>query len=200
MDRDSWVILDNLFNQTDLPGEPYFGENEDTLATQVDVDNQAAANLRKVSKEFKPHLVALPDVEKVNPPNITRLRAEQLLDIKRSPTDWACKHVTLLEIPQQLVGYRPGRKSVVITNCSANVLIGSSRLDLLENEAGTGPITNKYITVYSSGSSESASVSIETEGPIWANAALGTTCEIFENFWDMNREQNAETIAKRLED
>lgn len=200
-DRDKWPILDNIFNQIDLPGEPYYGLNEDTLGTQVDVDEQAGKNLRIMLKDVKSREVSkLPDVERVNPPNLTRLRAEQLLDIKRVPTDWAPKHVTLSEQPQQLFAYRPGRKNVIIANASAILLVGNDRLNLLPNEAGTGPVTNKYFTINSTGTTASGTLTLETEGPIWVYCAtLGATCDCFETFWDMHRQENAEKIIGNLD-
>lgn len=116
-----------------------------------------------------------------------RLIAEQLVNLKRSATDWVVNTVTFESstVAQQLAGRRPLRDTVLIFNASATTTIGNAR--------------NSLVNTTNLGLASGASLAIETEGPVWATATQGTTVVVLESFWDIRKIADVvEEIRARL--
>lgn len=115
-----------------------------------------------------------------------RLVGEQLINLKRQPTDWEPTTVTFQSAnPQLLTGRRPLRDTVAIFNASANVVISVTA-------AGSG--TNKNFTL-----APGASFELDDEGPVWGTAVAGTTVVVVETFYDVRKMAAVvEEIASRL--
>ena len=104
-----------------------------------------------------------------------RIIVERLVDLKRSATDWAPRTVTFSGKPMLLCGRRTLRDSVTIFNGSATVTLAGTQVDLEQD-------TDRVMTL-----SANQSVTVEIEGPVWANAAAGTTLQLFEAYYDTRK-------------
>lgn len=115
-----------------------------------------------------------------------RLIGEQLINLKRSPTDWEVNTVTFQNTqPTLLTGRRPLRETVLLFNGSANVTIA-----VTANNTAT---TKNFVLA------SGAAVAIDTEGPVWGTAVAGTTVVVMETFYDVRKMAAVvEEIARRL--
>ena len=104
-----------------------------------------------------------------------RIIVERLVDLKRSATDWAPRTVTFSGKPMLLCGRRTLRDSVTIFNASAAVTLAGTQVDLEQD-------TDRVMTL-----GANQSVTVEIEGPVWANAAAGTTLQLFEAYYDARK-------------
>jgi len=111
--------------------------------------------------------------EKTPPPTLAeRIAAEQLLTLKRSPTDWEPRQVTIGgQEATQVCGRRVFRDTVVVFGASAAVTLWRS----VDDATGGGTRGIPLAT--------GASVSLDTEGPIYATGTIGTTLDVIETYW-----------------
>jgi hypothetical protein len=118
-----------------------------------------------------------PEVQPAPMPGLLeRIGAENRLAMKRSPSDWQPRTVTLgAQQLTQLAGRRPFRITIAIFNASASIQLYAST-----EEPASSTRTIQLAVVNGS----SASLSIDTEGPVYASGALGTTVQVLETFDD----------------
>jgi len=113
---------------------------------------------------------------------------EQLITLKRSATDVEPRIVTFATThPQQIAGRRPLRDRIVMYNGSANVTWSNTHQHLTENADALGLIVAGDV------------LTLECEGPVYGTAAVGTTLQVFETYWDPRRIEDAVAhIIRRL--
>jgi hypothetical protein len=130
------------------------------------------------------------DKEPISAMEITnRLIGEQLVNLKRSPTDHVIRTVTFpTTAPQLLAGRRVLRETIIFFAASATVTIG-----VTQQSVGVGADT------FTIGTTGTTVVSLDTEGPFWGTAVADTTISIIETFWDIQKVADVvEEIAHRL--
>lgn len=105
-------------------------------------------------------------------PSVETVLAELLLKAKREATDWKPYTFTLSGGTDQIVGRKPGRKTLALFNGQANVNISNTQ---------NGLNVNEYITL-----DAGASLSLDCEGPVWAKGTAGETVQYIETFYDLD--------------
>ncbi len=101
------------------------------------------------------------------------VQREQLITRRRAPSEWRPQTHTLeAGIVQQLLADNPFRDQWTVTNT------GTEPVDLAPYQAGlqTG---NQYYTTVAAG----ATLTVETEGGLWAMSASGTTVQVVDTFY-----------------
>lgn len=172
----NWIISDQLVHaiaQTPVQfGEEY---TDEPLQTQTEVNQTAVAMLAVMNDETKlivPNTAA--ELGITMPPDMTEWYNYLMVDLKRSPSDWEPRTVTILDQQfQQVVPYQRGRDSITIYNGSANLTLSRNQVNLTNGDQ------THVIPVL-----QGASLTLKTEGPIWVTGVLGTTFNVIITYWD----------------
>ena len=101
------------------------------------------------------------------PPTLTeRLADEMTVTLKRSGSDWQVRTMTIGAGTTQLAGRRAYRRTLMLDTASASITIASSQEGLQGDESRTFSTTD--------------SLSLDTEGPLYASGTVGTTVVVTE--------------------
>lgn len=161
------AVIAHILSQSD----EVFGQNEDNLATQQEVDALTGMVYAQITDDKKFFNRADAHMPVVTVPPMDQEWDRLLRTLKRSPTDWEPRSITLLDVSgQEVVPRQFGRDSITVYNASATVTLARNPRDF------TGSRVIPLIA--------GASITIKTEGPLWAIAPIGTTFNAILTWWN----------------